>query len=592
MGSIQKKNGKPEIPNLPTVKLDTTLINLYRLAGPPHVKESRLGMVFGLVNSGIELTSFCPRNTKFLYQDSPFITIPRDKLTKHNRQLHKALTIRYLNLIPQRDAFISGKTPTIMFHRGQTPSQKAHDKRQAEETFSVLDSTQKPEVIFGRGPSDLPSLVKDHDIQHLTYKMVADGLASLFSSTENPGLILHDPETHYRLNTKAALATSGLPTPATQVLELDPPCPPCSPAECCPHCAASHQASIKTSQLPVISRECTGPRGEWQTIQRERVLEAIKARDMPFVVKTQQTFGGAGTWVITTEEEKEKLSRDLSSEERSLIDRLLVQVTPQNAHLKPAAMLISEFVANPVNDYGITFVVTSDHDEERHSKDEGKAKAIFLAVSEQIIDPSSRAWLGSTIDYSHQEYLREKFEELIGQTAEWIIQTSSGAKYGGYFGPVGIDVLESKVVNSAEDANGEDKEETSRFDIVDLNVRPSGSLALPLLRGHFTSRGLNLASSLAIRVRGGREGFLQRWKKEFEEGRMLVLSWYEDYGDDDDQEDDNEEDHDLTKTDEEVGEGRREVVWSYGDVVVGAEDRTELMGLLDRVRACSEEVTF
>jgi hypothetical protein len=65
-------------------------------------------------------------------------------------------------------------------------------------------------------------------------------------------------------------------------------------------------------------------------------------------------------------------------------------------------------------------------------------------------------------------------------------------------------------------------------------------------------------------VRGGRVEFLERWRAEFEEGRMVILSWYED----------------------------REEGGSIADVVVGGEDEVRLKELMGRVRASTEEMTF
>ena len=73
-----------------------------------------------------------------------------------------------------------------------------------------------------------------------------------------------------------------------------------------------------------------------------------------------------------------------------------------------------------------------------------------------------------------------------------------------------------------------------------------------------------LRSSFSIRVKGGRAEFVEAWKAEFEEGRMLILSWYGDL---------------------ESGE-------SLADVVVAGEGRRELQGLMGRVRGATEEVIF
>jgi hypothetical protein len=126
-----------------------------------------------------------------------------------------------------------------------------------------------------------------------------------------------------------------------------------------------------------------------------------------------------------------------------------------------------------------------------------------------------------------------------------------------YVGFVGADVL----VTGEGGAGG--NEEGGLF-VVDVNVRTTGSLTLPLLRGHFTERGLMCASTFAIVVRGGRRGFIARWRRWFEEGRMVILGWYED-------------------------------PWtgmSSGSVVVGGEDRRRLGELMRAVGESTDEVTL
>ena len=195
-------------------------------------------------------------------------------------------------------------------------------------------------------------------------------------------------------------------------------------------------------------------------------------------------------------------------------------------------------VRNPIGDYGLTFFVT-----------EGGG-AIFLAVSEQMID-ATKAWIGSTINYPHQPQLEEKFGPIMCEIAAWL------GRYG-YIGPAGADILETE----RKPQNGEPRQ--TEFHIVDLNVRISGSICLPLLRGHFTRRGLQFGSSFSITVKETRDDFIQQWAKEFEEGRMCILSWYED-----------------------KANGA-----SIADVAVGAEDEERLQEEMKRVREGTDEVTF
>ena len=78
------------------------------------------------------------------------------------------------------------------------------------------------------------------------------------------------------------------------------------------------------------------------------------------------------------------------------------------------------------------------------------------------------------------------------------------------------------------------------------------------------------ASSFGLTTKQTREEFVRRWKGEFDGGRMVVLSWY----------------------DEREGKEEKEGV-SIADVVIGAEDREGLEKLMERVRKeGGEEVTF
>ncbi|KAK4040381.1 hypothetical protein C8A01DRAFT_15727 [Parachaetomium inaequale] len=558
MGSVEDRT--PAGVKLPTIKLDTTLAELYRQACPENA-GIRLGWVSCGITSGVNLTPDFPRNTKFVYEDQVLIKAPSHDLNSGNTSLRRSLAKKYLSHISQRDAFISGNTPVILFNLGRTPKEAEHDRRDAEATISVLDPSQRPELIFCPGPSNIP--MEEHGLDKLQYKVILDGLEKY--------PLTHDLETHWFLNSKAALARSGLPTPASDLIETQgyPP-----PAEtCCPLCAV---LATDTSRLPSIPARCTGPRGAWLAAQTSRILAAVRARPVPFVLKTQQAFGGAGTWLVTTQAQKTQLLADLAGttpksgegkgkEDGGLLAKLLPLVTKENAHLSPTTLLLTDLIpqSKPASstggesedgdgggDYGLTFIVASSE------------RAHFLAAAEQMLtSDGSSAWIGSTIHYDRQEKLRARFAGLMGKVAEWV------ARHG-YAGPVGVDVLTSGESSSSseEGSTGDsgDGDGGGGCFIVDLNVRTCGSVSLPLLRGHFTTRGLWCASSFSIGVQGGRREFIEKWRGEFEEGRMLILSWYED-----------------------PREGG-----SIADVVVGGEDEGRLKELMGRVRESTEEVTF
>jgi hypothetical protein len=501
---------------LPTVTLDTTLADLYRRASPKNAAK-RIGQVLCGTNSGVSLNDNFPRNLKYLYQDSPFNNVPKDELTEDNKELRRSLAMKYLSLVPQRDAFISGDTAVVMFNVSQEKAQITHDMCEAEKTIEALDPKQRPQLIFCPGPAEIP--FKENSIDMLACKVVLDPLEAYPSPV--------DLETHWFLNSKAALARSGLPTPSCKIIELDGYS--IAANHCCEHC--------RTGDIYYIPPECVGSRGQWVEAQGRRVVDEISQHPVPFVVKNQQTFGGAGTYVVNSEGDRKSLVSEFSD---GLLRKLFSQVTERNQHLKPGTVLLSEMVKDPVGDYGITMFVTDSGD------------AIFLAASEQMID-DNHAWIGSTINYPHQKQLEEKFSSVSKSIARWLHQH-------GYFGPAGADILETRNQGNP----GEPGVGSSEFHIVDLNVRTSGSLCLPLLRSHYESRGMHSASSFSITVKASRDEFVEKWQKDFESGRMCILSWYED----------------------------QQAGHSIADVAVGGEDEQRLRAEIERVRATTDEVTF
>ncbi|KAH8902984.1 hypothetical protein BR93DRAFT_886197 [Coniochaeta sp. PMI_546] len=520
MGSISKPDTAVK---LPTIKLDTTLADLYKHASS-KASTQRIGFVFTGVNSALDLTDSFPRNEKFLYQDSPFNTLPTEKLIRRSSpSLQRSLAAKYLSLIAQRDAFIAGPASSaavICFPADA--SDPEHSRREAEATISVLDPSQKPELVFCPGPANIPPL-NELNVDRIACKVVLDGLL---------GLPLTVPlETTWYLNSKAALADSQLPTPRMDIVEVTGFCIKAS--GCCEVCVKDEEG---THFVPV---DCSGARGSWIKAGEKRILDVIRRKPVPFVMKNQQTFGGAGTWVVHSEEGKADLLGILAGED-GVLRKMLAQVTEANRHLKPATIIISDIVKDPIGDYGVTFFVND------------RGEAAFLGASEQMTD-SCNAWIGSTINYTHQDTLREKFDPLVKRTAAWL-----AAK--GYYGPAGMDVLETATPGQTDSHTGEE----TAYHIVDLNVRTSGSMCLPVMRGYFTNMGLGCASSFSLTAKGSREEFIEASREDFESGRMCILSWYHD-----------------RKTDQ-----------SIADVVIGGSDESDLQKRMQRVRDATEEVVF
>lgn len=512
MSSSTKADGTGEL-RLPTVKLDQTLSDLYKKHCPSW-SSKQIGHIFCGVTCTSSLSDDFPANRKYIYQDSAFND--PELSSKTEGHVCKQLAPKYLSLVPQRDAFIAGNAPVLFFYSGSSTDERRHDEQEAARTLSVLEDGQRPETVFLPGPGDVAAGMREHGIDAITSKLVLDQVAA----SEDVRKIV-DPDKIWYLNSKEALAVSGLPTSPAKIVDVEGYCPP--PSNCCEICEAN--GADGEIAVPV---DCTGPRTRWIGEQSMRVLTAVERHPLPFVFKNQQAFGGAGTYVVTKGTERSRLIHDMTS--GGILRRMFSHVTQHSQHLKPGTVLLTEMVKDPTSNVGLTFFVSE------------AGECVFLGGSEQIIDHGSASWIGSIITYSHQTTVENKYHDLVDEVASYLHKQ-------GYIGTAGIDVLEKQ---------------DGQFSIVDMNVRTSGSLCLPLLREHFTCRSFDSASSLSITVSQSRAEFCKEWSAPLQLGQMCILAWYED---------------DYAKK-------------SFGDVVVAGKNKQKLEEMLRQVRDVSDEVTF
>ena len=185
---------------LPQVQLDTTLADLYAL-GNPERQSRRIAIVLCAASSEVAPTSHLAQNSKFLYQDSTFSTTPESVSYEKYHEIQRATAIKYLSLVPQHDAFAAGNMPVILFNL-DTKGEEQKSKEEAERTISSLLSSQRPRLLFFPGPKQMS--LEENEIDSLMAKMELDELEGY--------PVAMSLDTHYFLNSKAALATSGLPT--------------------------------------------------------------------------------------------------------------------------------------------------------------------------------------------------------------------------------------------------------------------------------------------------------------------------------------------------------------------------------------------
>lgn len=95
--------------------------------------------------------------------------------------------------------------------------------------------------------------------------------------------------------------------------------------------------------------------------------------------------------------------------------------------------------------------------------------------------------------------------------------------------------------------------------IIDLNVRMTGSLTLAFLRGHFSERrGLHEASiTQRFKFKHKRDDFRKLFATELAEGSLIIVAWFYDT----------------------ISE------FSWGNLIVGAEDARGLKELTEKVKA-------
>ena len=186
--------------NIPPVTLDTTLAELYQEDGADD-RRSCIAMVLAAASSEVDPTSRLARNRKYLYQDSTFSTTPESIPPRQRKEIQRATAIKYLSLVSQHDAFAAGNMPVILFDPDSGEETATHSREEAKKTMDALIESQRPNMLFFPGPREI-SMVAD-GIDLLMPKMALDGLDGL------PLAINLD--THYFLNSKAALCTSGLP---------------------------------------------------------------------------------------------------------------------------------------------------------------------------------------------------------------------------------------------------------------------------------------------------------------------------------------------------------------------------------------------
>jgi hypothetical protein len=216
-----------------------------------------------------------------------------------------------LVLMPQRMSWIIGKMSVIFFkdeHREATCSGLGDD---LAETIGVISPHCRFEPRFCTSLGQICLSVGGSLVIPF---LPSDGLAHLPHHT--------DPDNHYELLTKRALARSGLPTLESQLIDF------------------------------------STPETGWdsKTLDNEiaRAVSAIRNRRVPFVLKSNSSGGSMGTYLFRTSVDQATVEKDVTN----LLRAQLQELTLENAHLHPCSLILTDFLSSDMT--GINSYVRSD----------------------------------------------------------------------------------------------------------------------------------------------------------------------------------------------------------------------------------------
>ncbi|KAL8830018.1 MAG: hypothetical protein Q9170_005919 [Blastenia crenularia] len=414
---------------MPKIVLDTTLRELYRL---DETQDTNIVLVNVRPTAEVQVNSGIPLSVNFAYQSPNVMTDDRDTLAR-----------LYLLLVPQIFGFIAGQMPLIIFDIENAGESHRDD---AYRSHGQLIPEQRPQLNFVAKPSDIQLAAG----AKIAISTPMDCLMSL------PHAV--DPKVHYDLLSKRSLALSGLPSPPSVVVDTI-----LRPGE-----ALSDR---------VLDAEI------------DRMTKAIKDRTLPFVVKTPQSIGGEGVFLIRDESERYHAMEVIQRELR----RALKMMRQWNRQMSTSSIVLQDLTSG--ENVALSFFITR------------KGRTIFTSCCPQLVD-SHGHWEGGHISYMQQERFRRKYSQIIEKIGQYI--------HGkGYYGPAGADVI--------TDHKG------SQF-IIDMNIRMTASHPLGFLKNHFSvQRGLQEAKLLyPLFLDCRRQTFENNFQKQIREGSLIVVGWCHD----------------------------------------------------------------
>lgn len=207
---------------------------------------------------------------------------------------------------------------------------------------------------------------------------------------------------------------------------------------------------------------------------RSTPLEAIELPDhYPYLIKTTHGLSGEGTYIIRRVHDVEFCFREL----RHYMGAKLV-----------SEIVVSDFVKDEIANYCVQFYV------------DRRGVPLLLGATSQLVSDAG-VFQGGLIRYAETDMRR--FFPMIGNMAAY-------AHSHGYFGVIGLDVLEDK--------EGE-------LHCIDANIRVNGSTPLCLQRHDLMKLGKNVAKfSSGYQMEGTLDDILVTLKSELDRKDVIILS--------------------------------------------------------------------
>lgn len=352
----------------PSIVLDTTLHDLYSL---DDATDPKVVLVYALPTAEVQMTPSIPLSTKFAYQSPLLWADNSDKLA-----------MMYLQVVPQLFGFLAGKMPLVMFdldqkednarqHATPSPLNRPH-RADAIRVFDQLCPDQQPELTFVAKPTDIV----------LSQGAKAAVISPMDCLTHLAHLV--HPERQYEVQSKRGLAVSGVPSPASEVIDTD----------------------LRPDQVHderLVDAEVA------------RMMKSICERTPPFVIKVPQSCAGQGTFVVRSEMGKQDAIDVLTGELR----RMLRQLNNSNEHLRPSSLVVQEMI--PGEAVALSLFVTKS------------GRPVFIGCCRQLIDIAGH-WSGGFISYKDQDRLERQYADIAEKLAKFSHQN-------GYYGPLSVDVM-------------------------------------------------------------------------------------------------------------------------------------------------------